>query len=863
MLKEKNYFFRMSDFEQQLLDLYETSPTSCSPRACATRSSSSSSRGSTTCRSRGRASTGASRCRGTTRHVVYVWFDALLNYVTAVGYGVDDEQFERRWPAVPPGRQRHRPLPRRHLAGHADGRRAAGAAARSSATAGCWSAARRCRKSKLTGIAPAADHRHLRLGRVPLLLPARDHLRPGRLVQLGRPVGPLPGRARQRFRQPRVARGRDGRRATSTACVPAAGEYADADLAIQRTVAEAAADAPMPRSSASRSTRRSPRSGRSSTSSTATSPSRSRGCSPRTTADPRPPRHGALHGVRGSARARRAAQPGHPEGDREAVGCARAPRRPSARSTEQPHPRGGRAGAAARRRRSSDARARCSRASKSPRPERRDRAVPASARGSGPRIRPGTTRRSRRRSSCRSTTTTRTSRSPDGDRPRSTTASSSTAPPASACAASCRSAPTSRPRGGAPRSPSHEPRVLAAVALHPNEAPELRAAGQLDEHLAEIDELAARPRVRAIGETGLDFFRTRTRRGSARSTARSRRTSRSPSSSNLALQIHDRDAHAEVVETLRRVGAPERTVFHCFSGDAEFAQARRRTRLVPLVRRHRHVQERRAACARRSRSIPRSRILIETDAPYLTPTPFRGRPNSPYLIPHTLRAMAAHLGTDVSMLAAQISLEHRARLRPLGRRAGRRRRPGRSIRRRLTTATEHPMSAARARRRSATSPTLLDLQPTKKLGQNFVVDGNTVRKIVRTAGRRAGRRRCSRSARGSARSRSACSRRARASPRSRSTTRLAAQLPLTVEATRTRAPTAHGDHRGRAARRRRCRARPTRLVANLPYNVSVPVLLHLLRHGAVARDRARDGAGRGRAAARGRARARRSTARRA
>jgi len=201
---------------------------------------------------------------------------------------------------------------------------------------------------------------------------------------------------------------------------------------------------------------------------------------------------------------------------------------------------------------------------------------------------------------------------------------------------------------------AHEPRVLAAVAIHPNDAPELLAAGQLDEHLAGIDELAARPRVRAVGETGLDFFRTEGDAGVAAQLRSFEAHIDIAKRHGLALQIHDRDAHRDVVAALDRVGAPERVVFHCFSGDAAFAQlvADRGWYLsfagtvtfknAPALREALEV-------------IPRSRILIETDAPYLTPTPFRGRPNAPYLIPHTLRAMAAHLGTDASLLAAQIS----------------------------------------------------------------------------------------------------------------------------------------------------------------------------------------------------------------
>ena len=201
---------------------------------------------------------------------------------------------------------------------------------------------------------------------------------------------------------------------------------------------------------------------------------------------------------------------------------------------------------------------------------------------------------------------------------------------------------------------SHEPRVLAAVALHPNEAPDLEAAGLLDEHLAGIAELAGRARVVAIGETGLDFFRTPEEQGQRAQYRSFEAHIELAKQQNLAMQIHDRDAHAEVLATLRRVGAPERTVFHCFSGDREFAKLVADSgwylSFAGTVT-FKNAQPLREALE----VIPRSRILIETDAPYLTPMPFRGRPNSAYLIPHTLRAMAAHLGTDVSMLAAQIS----------------------------------------------------------------------------------------------------------------------------------------------------------------------------------------------------------------
>ena len=198
-----------------------------------------------------------------------------------------------------------------------------------------------------------------------------------------------------------------------------------------------------------------------------------------------------------------------------------------------------------------------------------------------------------------------------------------------------------------------EPRMLAAVAVHPNEAPELAARGELDEALAAIAELAARPRVRAVGETGLDFYRTGEDGQDAQRRAFEAHVAIAKEH-GLALQIHDRDAHEAVVETLLRVGAPERTVFHCFSGDAALAR---------LVTDHgwyvsfagtvtfKNADDLREALE----AAPRNRILVETDAPYLAPVPVRGRPNAPYLVPHTLRFMADVIGTDVSMLAAQVA----------------------------------------------------------------------------------------------------------------------------------------------------------------------------------------------------------------
>jgi TatD DNase family protein len=200
---------------------------------------------------------------------------------------------------------------------------------------------------------------------------------------------------------------------------------------------------------------------------------------------------------------------------------------------------------------------------------------------------------------------------------------------------------------------AREPRVLAAVALHPNEAPRYAAEGILQEALREIDELAGRPRVRAVGETGLDFFRTGEEGRKAQLESFEAHIEIAKKHS-LALQIHDRDAHDEVVATLERVGAPEKTVFHCFSGGVELARVCARNGWYMSFSgtvTFKNAQPLRDALI----EAPRSLILVETDAPFLTPTPFRGRPNAPYLLPHTLRSMAETLGTDASMLAAQIT----------------------------------------------------------------------------------------------------------------------------------------------------------------------------------------------------------------
>lgn len=197
------------------------------------------------------------------------------------------------------------------------------------------------------------------------------------------------------------------------------------------------------------------------------------------------------------------------------------------------------------------------------------------------------------------------------------------------------------------------PRVLAAVAIHPNEAPVYAEQGMLDEAIAVIDELAAQPRVRAIGETGLDFFRTEGDGLPAQFESFEAHIALAKKH-GLAMQIHDRDAHDAVLETLERVGAPERTVFHCFSGGDEMARvAADRGYWLSFAGNvtFKNAQNLRDALA----VTPRERILVETDAPFLTPAPFRGRPNAPYLIPVTVRFIAEELGMPLDELCAQLA----------------------------------------------------------------------------------------------------------------------------------------------------------------------------------------------------------------
>jgi TatD DNase family protein len=195
---------------------------------------------------------------------------------------------------------------------------------------------------------------------------------------------------------------------------------------------------------------------------------------------------------------------------------------------------------------------------------------------------------------------------------------------------------------------SAQPRLVGAVALHPNEVPRLAEAGELDAAYAEIAQLARRPRIRCVGETGLDYFWTPPE-GRSVQQASFRWHIALARELDLTLQIHDRDAHDDVLGILDDEGAPGRTVFHCFSGDA--AMARRCVDAGYYLSFAGTVTFKNAQAVRDALAVtPLDRLQVETDAPYLTPTPFRGRPNASYLVPHTVRAMAQVLNVDVPSL---------------------------------------------------------------------------------------------------------------------------------------------------------------------------------------------------------------------
>ncbi|HEX3900231.1 MAG TPA: TatD family hydrolase [Mycobacteriales bacterium] len=190
--------------------------------------------------------------------------------------------------------------------------------------------------------------------------------------------------------------------------------------------------------------------------------------------------------------------------------------------------------------------------------------------------------------------------------------------------------------------------VWAAVAVHPNEA---HAAAEVE--WDEIARLAAHPRVVAVGETGLDHFRTEDS-GWGPQEESFRRHISIAKQSGKAVMIHDRDAHEDVLRVLESEGAPEQVIFHCFSGDADFARKCADRGYVMSFAGNvtfKNAQDLRDAAA----IAPLDQLLVETDAPFLTPMPHRGAPNSPYLVPLTVRAIAEVKGIDEAEVAAAVT----------------------------------------------------------------------------------------------------------------------------------------------------------------------------------------------------------------
>jgi TatD DNase family protein len=198
-----------------------------------------------------------------------------------------------------------------------------------------------------------------------------------------------------------------------------------------------------------------------------------------------------------------------------------------------------------------------------------------------------------------------------------------------------------------------QPEVVAGVALHPNEAPRLAEAGGLDAALEAIGLLAAaHPRVRAVGETGLDTYRTGPEGHAAQVHSFAAHIDLAKRL-DKTLVIHDREAHQQVLDVLDAEGVPDRWVMHCFSGDADFArQCLDRGAYLSFAG---TVTFKNAAPLRNALVVtPQDRLLVETDAPYLTPHPYRGRTNASSLVPLTVRAMAESRGDDLGELCAAI-----------------------------------------------------------------------------------------------------------------------------------------------------------------------------------------------------------------
>lgn len=207
---------------------------------------------------------------------------------------------------------------------------------------------------------------------------------------------------------------------------------------------------------------------------------------------------------------------------------------------------------------------------------------------------------------------------------------------------------------------AHEqPRILAAIGIHPNEAPRLAATGELESAISQVEVLAAATaRVRGIGETGLDHFRTPDSASWVVQEHAFRAHIDIARRLHRALVIHDRDAHADVIRVLLDeaawAGLPDVVVFHCFSGDEAMAGVLADHGWYVSFAGTVTFSNARALHAA-APGVPRDRILVETDAPFLTPVPHRGRINASYLVPLTVRRLAELRAQDLGELCDDIA----------------------------------------------------------------------------------------------------------------------------------------------------------------------------------------------------------------
>lgn len=199
------------------------------------------------------------------------------------------------------------------------------------------------------------------------------------------------------------------------------------------------------------------------------------------------------------------------------------------------------------------------------------------------------------------------------------------------------------------------PQVVAAVALHPNDAATIATRDGDEAFEATLDEIGSMvAEARAVGESGLDYYRTRDDDGKLAQERSFRRHIGWAKQHGKTLVVHDRDAHDDILRVLDDEGAPERVVMHCFSGDADFARActeRGFWLSFPGVVTFGNAEDLRLAAT----ATPREKLIVETDAPFLTPRPERGKRNAPYLLPHTVRFLADLLDADLAGLCDTIT----------------------------------------------------------------------------------------------------------------------------------------------------------------------------------------------------------------